>query len=70
MHTDVHALSGIRTHDPSVRAGEDGSCLRLRDHCDRRVEMYLAHIHVATSQHKYNFTFYLLWCGARGSVVG
>jgi hypothetical protein len=31
----MHALSGIRTHDPSVRAGEDGSCLRPRDHCDR-----------------------------------
>jgi hypothetical protein len=24
-HTDIHASSGIRTHDPSVRAGEDGS---------------------------------------------
>jgi hypothetical protein len=23
-HTDIHALSGIRAHDPSVRAGEDG----------------------------------------------
>jgi hypothetical protein len=29
MHTDIHASSGIRTHDPSVRAGEDGACLRL-----------------------------------------
>jgi hypothetical protein len=28
--TDMHASSGIRTHDPSVRAGEDGSCLRGR----------------------------------------
>jgi hypothetical protein len=27
-HTDMHASSGIRTHDPSVRAGEDSSCLR------------------------------------------
>jgi hypothetical protein len=25
-HTDKNASSGIRTHDPSVRAGEDGSC--------------------------------------------
>jgi hypothetical protein len=25
--TEIHALSGIRTHDPSVRAGEDISCL-------------------------------------------
>jgi hypothetical protein len=25
-HTDIHAWSGIRTHDPSVRAGKDGSC--------------------------------------------
>jgi hypothetical protein len=34
-HTDTHALSGIRSHDPSVRASEDSSCLRSRGHCDR-----------------------------------
>jgi hypothetical protein len=34
-HTDNHASSGIRTHDLSVRAGEDRSCLTLRGHCDR-----------------------------------
>jgi hypothetical protein len=33
---DIHALSSIRTHDPSVRASEDSSCLRPRGHCDRR----------------------------------
>jgi hypothetical protein len=32
--TDIHALSGIRNHNHSVRASEDGSCLRPRDHCD------------------------------------
>jgi hypothetical protein len=32
--TDIYASSGIRTQDHSVRAGEDGSCLRLRHHCD------------------------------------
>jgi hypothetical protein len=32
MQTDIHALSGIRTHDPSVRASEDNSCLRPRGH--------------------------------------
>jgi hypothetical protein len=26
-HTDNHAPTGIRTHDRSVREGEDGSCL-------------------------------------------
>jgi hypothetical protein len=31
-----NALSGIRTHDPSVRAGKDSSCLRRRGHYDRR----------------------------------
>jgi hypothetical protein len=31
--TDIHASSGIRTHYPSVRASEDTSFLRLRDHC-------------------------------------
>jgi hypothetical protein len=34
-HTDIHALSGIRTHDPSVGASEDRSCLRPYGHFDR-----------------------------------
>jgi hypothetical protein len=36
-NTDIHALSEIRTHDPSVRASKDSSCLRPRGHCDRPV---------------------------------
>jgi hypothetical protein len=36
MHIDIHASSGIRTHDPSVRTGEDSSCIRPRGYCDRR----------------------------------
>jgi hypothetical protein len=35
VHTDIGALNGIRTHDPSVRASKDSSCLRPRGHCDR-----------------------------------
>jgi hypothetical protein len=35
-NTDIHVLSGIRTHDPRVRASEDSSCLRPRVHRDRR----------------------------------
>jgi hypothetical protein len=35
-NTDIHALSGIRTHDSSVRASEDSSCLRWHGHCDRQ----------------------------------
>jgi hypothetical protein len=26
-YTDIHSLSGIGTHDPSIRATEDSSCL-------------------------------------------
>jgi hypothetical protein len=33
--TNIHALSGIRTYDPSVRASEDFSCLIPRSHCHR-----------------------------------
>jgi hypothetical protein len=37
IHTpNIHALSGIRTHDPSVRVSEDSSHLRLRGYCDRQ----------------------------------
>jgi hypothetical protein len=35
INANVHALSGRRTHDPSVRAGKDSSCLKPRGHCDR-----------------------------------
>jgi hypothetical protein len=38
INADIHAFSGIQTHDPSVRASEDSSCLRPRRHCDRRVK--------------------------------
>jgi hypothetical protein len=33
--TNIHALSGIRTHNPSFRAGENISLLRRCGHCDR-----------------------------------
>jgi hypothetical protein len=35
-NTDINALSGIRTHDPSVRVSEESSCRRPRGHCDRQ----------------------------------
>jgi hypothetical protein len=34
INTDIHALSGIRTHDPRVWASECSSCLRPLGHCD------------------------------------
>jgi hypothetical protein len=35
-HTpNIHALSGIRTHDPRVRASEDSPYLILSGYCDR-----------------------------------
>jgi hypothetical protein len=35
-HTpNIHVSSGIRTHDPRVRANKDSSCLRPRGYCDR-----------------------------------
>jgi hypothetical protein len=33
-NTDIHALSGIRNHDPRVRASEESSCFRPLGHCD------------------------------------
>jgi hypothetical protein len=43
-NTDIRALSGIRTHDPSFREIEDNSCLRRRDHCDRLVSSNRWHV--------------------------
>jgi hypothetical protein len=38
INNDIHVSSGIRTRDTSVRAGEDGSCLRPRGNCDRLIK--------------------------------
>jgi hypothetical protein len=35
----IHALSRIRTHDPTARASEYSSCLRPRGHCDQQVHV-------------------------------
>jgi hypothetical protein len=41
IHTpNVHALCGIRTHDPGYRASEDSSCLRPLDYRDRQFQYY------------------------------
>jgi hypothetical protein len=32
---NIHTLSGIRTHDPSIQASDDSSCLRRHGCCDR-----------------------------------
>jgi hypothetical protein len=42
-NTDIHPLSRIRTHDPSVPASEDSSCLRPRSHSDR-LSAFLPHL--------------------------
>jgi hypothetical protein len=37
QNADLHTLSEIRTHDPSVRTSKDSSCLRPRGHWDWQV---------------------------------
>jgi hypothetical protein len=39
MHTDIPALSGIRTHDPNFRASEVSSCFIPCGHCDPPLEI-------------------------------
>jgi hypothetical protein len=36
---NIYALNVMRTHDPSVRPGEESSCPRPRGHCDRPAEI-------------------------------
>jgi hypothetical protein len=43
-NADIHALSGMGTHDPSVRADEDSSCLRPRGHGDRHSQVIVLFI--------------------------
>jgi hypothetical protein len=39
--THIHTSSEIRTHDPSVRAVEDCTCLRPRGHWDGQAYIYI-----------------------------
>jgi hypothetical protein len=47
-HTEIHAANGIRTHDLSIRASEDSSCLRPPRHFDLRVVFLVSFISVST----------------------
>jgi hypothetical protein len=68
--TNIHALGGIRTHDPSVRASEDISCVRPRSHCDWHLETDSMKLSIVSAQLvdvksswiycRSNFTLYLL----------
>jgi hypothetical protein len=52
-NTDIHAVSWIRTHYPSVRASENSSCLRPRGQYDRgmqNIEYLEAVLHISTPQ--------------------
>jgi hypothetical protein len=41
---NIHALNGIRTHDPSVRASEESSCFRPRGYCGRLTSWKLQNV--------------------------
>jgi hypothetical protein len=67
-HRVLSALSGIRTHDPSVRAGEDISCLRLPGLEGRGARAgfhgpTLIHTYIHTYIHKHNRP---LWVAVQG----
>ncbi|PNF43772.1 hypothetical protein B7P43_G11417, partial [Cryptotermes secundus] len=55
-YTDIHASSVIRNHDPSDRAGQDDSCLRLYGHCDWLcLKYYLSEFFRRICKRKFSF---------------
>jgi hypothetical protein len=54
---NIHALSGIRTHDPGFRASEDSTCLRPLGYCDRRRTLYK--VIFKLNRCTYSIAFYL-----------
>jgi hypothetical protein len=42
INADIDSLSWIRTHDPTVRASEGSSCLKLRGYYDRQKDIFSA----------------------------
>jgi hypothetical protein len=72
-HTDIHASSGIRTHDPSVRESEDGSCRRRRDHSIRLLDTLhrLNKLRMASTfgRSSGNAVVLYVWCKVKGKVL-
>jgi hypothetical protein len=61
--TDIDALSGIRTHDTSVRQGGNFSWRRPRGHCDRLLTVYNVVIHSITTCYVYgNISIAFIGC--------
>jgi hypothetical protein len=70
IHTqNIHALSGIRTHDLRARTSEDSSCLRLGGYWDRHSHKYTLPkidgnswitLYTPFGRHKNKVFFYLL----------
>jgi hypothetical protein len=68
-NTDIHFLSRVRTHDPSVRVSKDNSCLRPRGQCDRHTA-HIQHANVTCDLHyicctytpKYSYISYAINC--------
>jgi hypothetical protein len=53
IHTpNIHALCGIRTHDPGFRASEDNSCLRPLGYRDRQVHACTEYRHALGFRYK------------------
>jgi hypothetical protein len=50
-HTDIHALSGIRTNEPTIRANECSSCLRPCCHYDRPLHTCYLHLFTLLPRH-------------------
>jgi hypothetical protein len=57
MQTNISALNGIRTHDSSIRGGEDGSWFRQRSYCDgRRIRYTLIYSYVPKKSLLYKYS--------------
>jgi hypothetical protein len=62
-NTDIHASSGIQTHDSSIRASEDSLCLRPRGHYDRVTIFMIKWINrIPTLQ---SMIVKQMWCGGK-----
>jgi hypothetical protein len=63
----THASSGIRTHDPSARAGKDGSCESATGHSDRSIILTGVYHIAFSNQNLYLlYKIYLICCGHIG----
>jgi hypothetical protein len=66
---NIHALCGIRTHDPGFRASEDSTCLRSLGYPDRHLVLPFNKLHFGLNATCFIVRAWRMWTSGKSSFA-